>query len=64
MPKKQPEVGEYWWAFPPDGGEAEPVEIRKAFPAGGYALLVLGRSEHAYSSEWDLRRRIAAAPHT
>jgi hypothetical protein len=63
MPKKLPEIGEYWWAFPPDGGDAEPVEILRVFPTGNHALLVLGRSEHAYSSEWILRRLIAGRPH-
>lgn len=62
MSKKQPEVGEFWWAYPPDGSEAEPVEVLRSYPTGNYALCVLGRSEHAYSNDWSLLRRIAGRP--
>lgn len=60
--KKEPQVGEFWWAFPPDGGDVEPVEIRHTYTTGNHALLVLGRSEYGYSHEWSLVRPIARKP--
>lgn len=60
--KKQPVVGEFWWAYPPDGGDAEPVEILTIYQTGNCALLVLGRSEHGYSKDWSLTRQITGRP--
>jgi hypothetical protein len=62
MAKAEPKVGEFWWAYPPDGGDAEPVEILQIYPTGNHALSVLGRSEYGYSKEWSLVRRIAGRP--
>jgi len=60
--QKEPKEGEFWWAWPPSGGGAEPVEIMRVFPTGNHALVVLGRSEWGYSKEWSLIRPIGRQP--
>lgn len=57
---KEPENGEYWWAWPPNGGEAEPVEVFDVRPSGNHVLRVLGRPEPAYVHDWPLDRPIAS----
>lgn len=56
---KEPKIGEYWWAWPPDGGEAEPVEIFDVRSSGNHVLKVLGRASRAYTHDWPLDRPIA-----
>lgn len=57
-----PKKGEFWWAWPPDGGDAQPVEILKVNSTGNHALIVLGRSEVGYSRQWSLAHRIEGRP--
>ncbi len=61
MPKeKEPKVGEFWWAWPPDGGEAQPVEIVEVRPTGNHVVRVLGRSDFGYTRQWTLERPVAS----
>lgn len=59
---EKPKQGEFWWAWPPDGGGAQPVEIMKINQGDNHALIVLGRNEVGYSRQWSLVRRIAGQP--
>ena len=60
--KREPEVGEYWWAWPPDGGKPQPVEVVETRPTGNHVVNVLGRSGVGYTKQWTLERRVAGRP--
>jgi hypothetical protein len=60
--KRKPEVGEYWWAWPPTGGDAEPVEILSVMETGNYALGIIGRSDFGYARQWSLDCPISDKP--
>lgn len=57
-----PKKGEFWWAWPPDGGDAQPVEILSVNSGGNHALIVLGRNEVGYARQWSLAHRIEGRP--
>lgn len=61
MAKREPKVGEFWWARPPDG-DAEPVSIVQLSDTGDHQLQVLGSGTARFAKQWSLIRRIAGQP--
>lgn len=55
---REPELDEFWWAWPPDGGNMEPVQVIGLRDTGNHLLRVLGRSETAYVHQWPLKSPI------
>lgn len=62
MVKVEPKEGEYWWAWPPDGGGPEPVQIIELSPTGNHALSIMGRSDFGHARQWTLERPITGRP--
>lgn len=62
MPKVEPKEGEFWWAWPPDGGGAQPVQIIEIAQTGNHVLSVMGRSDFGYARQWSLDKPIAGRP--
>lgn len=59
---KEPKENEFWWAYPPDGGDPQPVQIVAVRQAGDHQMITLGSADYHYARQWSLVRRIAGHP--